>query len=119
MVRTDGVSPRTSLQALPPPRKMAERAAREPASPRSAADRWKTAAGSRAEHGDATDVEFDVVLIRAVTRVVREVCRRHYWQGKETMNLVSSNLASDDGATKENKDGADTTDTRKKRRSPS
>ena len=44
---------------------MAERTAREPASRRSATGRWKTAAGSRAEHGDVADVDFDVVLIRA------------------------------------------------------
>ena len=56
---------------------MAEKTDREPASRRSAAGRWKTAAGSRrAERGGATDVEFDVVFTRAVTRAVREVCRR-------------------------------------------
>ena len=98
---------------------MAEREAREHASPRSAAGRWKPAAGSRAEHGDAADVEFDVVLARAVACAVREVCRRFCWQGQATRTLVSSGVASDDGATTENKDGANAADKRTKQRSPS
>ena len=92
----------------------ANRASRHPA----AAGRWKTAAGSRAEHGGAADVEFDVVFTRAVTRAVREVCRRFCWQGQATRILVSSDKASDNEATKEFKDGADAAVSRTKKRSP-
>ena len=98
--------------------KMAERTDRETASRRSVAGRWKPAADARADPGDAAGVDLDVVLARVVTRAVREACRRYFWQGR-TMKLVSSNLASGDGATKENKDAAHTPDKSKKKRSPS
>ena len=67
----------------------ANRASRHPA----AAGRWKTAAGSRAEHGGAADVEFDVVFTRAVTRAVREVCRR-FWLGPRSRGRVGRRYAN-------------------------
>ena len=56
---------------------------REPASRRSASGRWSSAAGARAELGDAAGVDIDAVITRAVVNAVKEVFGAHgnFWQG--------------------------------------